>query len=90
MTDANRITLRPLTVTEYAAFRARSMQDYAEEMRANVGVTPEAALERARTQTDELLPVGQATPGHHFLGIVRDDQLVGDLWINLRDHLGAL
>ena len=85
------LALRPLTPEEFDVFRERSHREYAEEIAANFRVSQEAAEERSRTQLAELLPAGRATADNHFLAIVDgDDQLLGEIWMALKEQLGGI
>jgi len=73
--------LRPLTQAEYAAWIARAVPAYAAEKVASGNWAQSDALERARKETQTLLPLGMQTPDHWFFAIVDDaGAQVGELW----------
>jgi len=76
------VRLVPMDEPDYLAWRARLIPEYAADQVA-AGFWSEAeALERARQQTDELLPDGRATEGHQLWLIVDEDGLrAGVLWL---------
>jgi ribosomal protein S18 acetylase RimI-like enzyme len=80
------LRLRPMTGDEYAAYRTRSEQDYAEEMAASGQLDLAAAVERAAVQFAELLPEGLDSPGMHLWTAEVGDpgRPVGIGWIELR------
>jgi ribosomal protein S18 acetylase RimI-like enzyme len=82
--------LRPMTATEYDAWRSAAIPDYAADKVASGQWTADEALERSRQEHDELLPLGPQTPDHHLLTIV-DGQgaAVGVLWFAVRARFDA-
>jgi ribosomal protein S18 acetylase RimI-like enzyme len=72
---------------EYPTFLERSKREYVEEVAANTGMSEQSAQAKADGQYEELLPDGLATPDQHLFVIVDgDDEVVGELWIGLRDE----
>jgi len=82
--------LRPMTVSEYAAWLEESIPAYAEDKVASGQWSKETALEQSRKENDELLPQGIDTPDNHFYTIV-DEQLdaVGMLWFAVQTKFGS-
>jgi len=82
------IRLHPMSDVDYAAFRAVSDEEYAQE-RFDSGSEPtiEDARRVAAEQMLELLPEGPRTPGHR-LWVVRDrdDRRAGMLWLRLDEE----
>ena len=58
-----RLTLRPVTGTEYEAWAARAVAGYAAEIAASGELSPEAALAKARGITTGRCPTGWTPPG---------------------------
>jgi RimJ/RimL family protein N-acetyltransferase len=76
------VTLRPMTASEYESWIGDSLQSYAEDRAAAVGIPLDVSLARARVQLATLLPDGHATPGMSLLAI--DDaggHDVGRIWL---------
>lgn len=79
--DPSPLQLRAMAQEEFDAFMATMVTSYADELAA-AGMSAEAALEQSRTQTEELLPEGLASPLAHFFTAVVDDVPVGTLWLS--------
>lgn len=73
--------LNPMTETEFEAFVASSVPEYARSKVASGQWAEADALERAQREFDQLLPQGLVTPDHHLFTL-RDDggAPVGTLW----------
>jgi len=75
-------TLVPMTDSEYAAYAAQAVANYAAEKVASGQWTEEESLALSKKSLDELLPLGLRTPDHHLFTIVDDrSAAVGMLWI---------
>jgi ribosomal protein S18 acetylase RimI-like enzyme len=77
--------IRPMSAVEFAAFRASTVREYADQ-KVEAGEWPEAgAVEQAVQQTDSLLPQGQDTPGMVLLTAEAPDGTVaGQIWVAVR------
>jgi ribosomal protein S18 acetylase RimI-like enzyme len=74
-------TLIPMTQTEYEAFLARLIPEYAaDNVRAGYW-DPSEALEKSRKQTEELLPQGLQTRDHYLYTLYEGDEAVGSIWL---------
>ncbi|HEY7828596.1 MAG TPA: GNAT family N-acetyltransferase [Candidatus Limnocylindrales bacterium] len=84
------MTFRPMSPEEWDVWAARANAAHVEEM-VGLGRWPvEGAEARSAKEFEGLLPAGQATPGHAFLWIVRDDgQTVGSVWVGADAEIGA-
>jgi ribosomal protein S18 acetylase RimI-like enzyme len=77
------LILRPMTGDEYAAYRSRSAEEYAEHQ-VTAGVwAAEGAVERAREEADSGLPDGLQTTNMLLLTAVVGEEPVGLVWISL-------
>jgi GNAT superfamily N-acetyltransferase len=76
------LELRPMTPEDFAAFMEVMVVAYAATL-AEAGLTQEAALERSRTQTGQLIPDGQDSAGMEFFTGWAGDLAVGRLWLNV-------
>jgi RimJ/RimL family protein N-acetyltransferase len=80
------LSLRPMTETEFAAFKAVSMEDYAQERARNSGLPIEIERDIAERQYAELLKDGVQTRGQYLWKIVTEmDEPVGDLWVAVEE-----
>lgn len=78
------VSARPMTGTEFPAWRGHMERGYAADMAAaGVLSDAEAATESAR-QLDMLLPDGLATDGHTFLSLDAGGEPVATIWIGHR------
>ena len=80
------VALRPMTQTEFDAFRKDGIRDYAAD-HVRVGNWPaEGALARAEAEWDHLLPDALATKDHWLFTIVAEPEAtpVGILWFARR------
>jgi ribosomal protein S18 acetylase RimI-like enzyme len=80
---ASDLTIRAMTSAEFAAYRARSIRDYAAEHVRAGEWTPEQAEELAAKETDELLPNGVHTAGMALLVGEAAGETVGLVWVGL-------
>ena len=75
------IALRPMKSTEFAAYLAYFIPDYAAEIAANYGLSEAEAFARASREIADDLPEGPQTPGEVLLWIVNEaEDHVGYLW----------
>lgn len=66
--DPGRLTVRPMTANEVAAYFSDAVERFADDtMAADSSLTREAALVNSREVHHEVLPQGVETPGHDFL-----------------------
>jgi RimJ/RimL family protein N-acetyltransferase len=80
------VQLVPMKPTEFEAFSAQDILEYAQEnIRAGYW-TPEEAAEKSRAAHELLLPQGMDTPDHYFFTIRADEeqQAVGVVWLAIR------
>jgi ribosomal protein S18 acetylase RimI-like enzyme len=76
------VRLEPMSETQYAEFMEAILPAYIAARSAADYVPLDEAERFARDQHRQLLPAGQATPGHHFQAIVApvSEQPVGGVW----------
>ncbi|MCG5471510.1 GNAT family N-acetyltransferase [Micromonospora sp. LAH09] len=75
------LTLTPMTAQDLARLLVALEQEFAEDLVAHRGLTPEAALAQSASQIRESLPAGAATEGA-LLRVARvDDTEVGWIWV---------
>ena len=86
------VRLRPMTQQEYAAYRARSEHDYAQEMAAAGELHLDAAVKRSAVEFAELLPDGLDSPGMHLWTAETGDptETAGVGWIELRQRASGV
>ncbi len=83
------VTLRPMSAESWPAWAARANAAHVEEMVGLGRWPPEGAEGRSAKEFESLLPAGQATPGHAFLWILRDDgATVGSVWVGADTEIG--
>lgn len=83
-------SLRPMSGSEYEAFAARSVRDYARDKAAAGDVAAADAQQLAAEEFQRLVPDGLQTPRHHFLAVVDvEGNVVGELWAQERWRAGA-
>ncbi len=58
------VGLRPMTEEQFGVFRPRVEEDLARNLARSGTLPPQEARRRARTDLEQLLPQGRATPGH--------------------------
>jgi ribosomal protein S18 acetylase RimI-like enzyme len=73
--------LIPMTETEYNAYVARLIPEYAAEHVAAGNWTAEEAETKARAQVDQILPNGVQTPGNYLYTVRAENDAVGFLWL---------
>lgn len=75
--------LIPMTQPEYDSYIIRLIPEYAAD-NVRAGYWSEAeALEKARKQTESLLPQGLQTKDHYFYTLYDADQAVGMIWLRV-------
>jgi GNAT superfamily N-acetyltransferase len=79
--DPGGLRLRKMTPEAFDEFRVNLVRDYADELHA-AGMSREAADERSRTQSDELMPDGADSPGQAFFTAWVGEVPVGHLWLS--------
>jgi mycothiol synthase len=82
--ESGRVTLRPMTRTEIAAYFSNAVETFADEtMAADPSLTREAALVNAREVHERILPQGVDTPGHDFLVALdaAEGRRIGITWL---------
>jgi ribosomal protein S18 acetylase RimI-like enzyme len=78
------LRLRPMTDEEFAAFRARAVDDYAVDKVAAGEWPHDRSRDLAEAQTDSLLPRGRDTPGMMLvIAEAEHDGPVGYAWLAL-------
>ncbi len=85
------IDLRPMRRDEFAAYRDCFVPDYADEIEANYGLTPDAALAQSEREFGRDLHDGVETPDQVLLCIVAadgDDRPLGYLWYQTDKEAG--
>lgn len=84
------IHLVPMSESDFQTYRERVIAEYAEESVRGGHWSAEEAYERARRQTEELLPEGIATPNQYFYTLIdaTTQTPVGILWFALRSQAG--
>lgn len=86
------IELARMTDEVYRAWLAEAIRGYADDLAANNGLSPEAALARSERDFHELLPDGPATPQQHVYSILAAPEPgsarrpVGVIWFAERDN----
>ncbi len=83
------VTLRPMALDEWAAWRDAAIEAYAADM-IRVGAWPaDGAVVRAVAEFERFAPNGRETPGHEFRTIVTDDgETVGAVWFAPNEAIG--
>ncbi len=78
------IRLRLMTEAEFGVWRRASLEAYARERARNLGTPLGEQRAEAERQHAELLPDGQATPGHRFWAVTGESgEVVGSLWVRV-------
>lgn len=80
------VTLVPMTATQFAAWHAQTVREYAAG-HVEAGNWPaEESIERAEATIQRLLPAGTETPGHHLWSLRGPDgEHAGILWVGPRE-----
>lgn len=86
----DKLTVRPMTSTEFDAFRSRTDREYAAEQVLAGNWTAEEAETLSAKLTDELLPLGVETPGMLLLTAeISDGVPIGHVWVALEPQSGS-
>lgn len=86
----DKLTVRPMTSTEFDAFRSRTDREYAAEQVLAGNWTAEEAETRSAKLTDELLPQGVETPKMLLLTAeISDGVVIGHVWVALERQPGS-
>ncbi len=82
--------LQPMTEADFARFKQASVARYAGDQVLTGRWPAAAAVDRALTEFELLLPKGLATPQHHIFHIVdpASEAQVGSLWVGLSERSG--
>jgi ribosomal protein S18 acetylase RimI-like enzyme len=81
------LRIRPMTAAEFAAFRQRTITEYAAEHVRIGDWSPDRAEELASRETDHLLPDGMDTPGMLLLAAeTAGAGLIGVLWVAFEEE----
>jgi ribosomal protein S18 acetylase RimI-like enzyme len=85
-----KLIMRPMSSSEFDAFRMREIHGYAaEQVRAGNWTEDESAT-RSAEQTDSLLPLGVETPGTLLLIAETPDGVqIGHVWVTLQRQHGS-
>lgn len=75
---------RPMDETEFAAWQARAVVQFAQDWIAR-GVPEDEALERSEAVHTALLPDGRATAGTHIHRLLAGGTAVGHVWVSDRE-----
>jgi ribosomal protein S18 acetylase RimI-like enzyme len=80
------ITLVPITKPDFDAFQERAIVDYAADKVRSGNWHAEEALERSRTEYEQLLPDGPRTKDHFIYSIYHAEtgHNIGILWVNIK------
>ncbi|MGR6546141.1 GNAT family N-acetyltransferase [Paenibacillus tundrae] len=79
--------LVPMSDQEFASFRVRSIEDFAQEKIEAGTWAPEEAQQLAEASYDKYLPEGLNTPGAYVYNLVHEvDENIGYIWFNITDN----
>ncbi|WP_103535766.1 GNAT family N-acetyltransferase [Streptomyces sp. SM11] len=78
------LTSRAMSEEEFAAWRQDAVRTYAQDW-ADRGVPPEQARRKSETDHAALLPDGLATKGVRFRMLLHAGEVVGHVWVALRE-----
>ena len=81
------VILRKMLAEEYSQYLPRLMEGYAQDLSRNLDLPIDAARERSKKQTSDLLNQGVDTPGHLIYTVCLENSLesVGVLWVFVDD-----
>lgn len=80
------ITRRDRTAAEFAVYLLGVVEKYARDLGDNHGYSLSVGRDNAARIMHDYLPDGHETVDHRLWCIVRDAELVGYLWVSLRDR----
>jgi ribosomal protein S18 acetylase RimI-like enzyme len=81
------VSLRPITESEFAAWKDRAAASFAAGIGPARGLDPEEALKLAHDETSRLLPDGTGTEQHLIWIACDGSQPVGSLWISTKQRV---
>ncbi len=86
----DKLTVRPMTLREFDAFRSRTDREFAVEQVLAGNWTAEEAEALSAKYTDKLLPQGVETPGMLLLTAeISDGVVIGHVWVALEREPGS-
>lgn len=76
------IQFKKMTVYEFNKFKSFSTENYAKALKRNLKITYRLALEMAVKESEESMPKGFYSEGHHFQNIIEKEsgEKIGFLW----------
>jgi ribosomal protein S18 acetylase RimI-like enzyme len=81
------VRLRPLRGDELPEFIEHGIEEYARDMAANAGLSPERARKKSEKDWANLLPNGRVPPGHHLFAVEDErGERVGEVWFAERTN----
>ena len=85
-----KLIMRPMSSSEFDAFRAREISGYAAEQVGAGNWTEDESETRSAELTDSLLPLGVETPGTLLLiGETPEGVQIGHVWVTLQRQHGS-
>ena len=78
--------LIPMTQTEFEAFLAHAIPEYASDHVRTGHWTEAESLEKSRKEFEEVLPQGLNTENNFLYTLVDDNEAVGLIWLNVKTH----
>ncbi|MEU9849891.1 GNAT family N-acetyltransferase [Streptomyces sp. NPDC047985] len=78
------VAARPMTPEEFARWSEAAVDRYARSW-SDRGVPPEQAMRKSRSDHTRDLPNGQSTAGAHFHVLVHGGEVVGHVWVTVRE-----
>ena len=88
--DAPGVALRPMSQSQYDVFRAGQEDTYAADLARSGTVSLTEARERAVAELEELLACGLGAHGQLLLTAYKDEDEVGDLWLQVESESDGL
>ncbi len=83
------VSLRKMTMAEYADWHENSVRAYAGDKRQSLGIGEAQALELSRGSFADLLPEGLATPDNYLFVAQRGGATLGWLWFAVKTERGV-
>lgn len=81
------IDLQPMSESEFQAFRAHSVSEYAKEMLRSRAVSEADAAKQSEATFQRLLPLGRQTADQLIMTVKSENRVVGHIWIAMKsDH----
>ena len=85
--EQSTIDLQPMSESEFQAFRAHSVSEYAKAMLRSRAVSEADAEDQSEASFQRLLPDGKETADQLIMTVRSENQVVGHLWIAMKsDH----